>query len=111
MNNHPEGQSGKIIRVKQFDGFTKYEKDFTDPELERQIDASESEPGFAQRIADGVMGALKPEDDPADMQHNVIGRRRMHRRLREVTLANHGGETAEAPGGKVVEFRPRIKKT
>ena len=111
MNNHPEGQSGKVIRVKQFDEFTKYEKDFTDPELEKQIDASESEPGFAQRIADRALDAIKSEEETAGLHSNVIGRRRIHRRLHEVTLANHGGETAEAPEGKVIQFRPRMKKT
>lgn len=110
MNNPPERQGGKIIRIKQFDEFSKDEKLFADPELEGQIEAMESEPGFVQRIADRAMGALKPEDDPADRQHNVIGRRRMHQRLREVTLANQSRETADAPDGKVVQLRLRIKK-
>lgn len=110
MSNPQEGEDTKVIRVKQFDEFSKDEKLFADPELERQIEASTSEPGFAQRIADRAMGALKPEDDPADRQNNVIGRRRMHQRLHEVTLANHSGEIAGAPG-KVIQLKPRTSKT
>ena len=110
MSSPQEGQDTKVVRIKQFDEFSKDEKLFADPELEGQIDAMESEAGFAQRIADRVMGALKPEDDPSDRQHNVIGRRRMHQRLRNVTLANQSRDTADAPGGKIIRFAPRIKK-
>ncbi len=111
MSNPQEGQEDtKVVRIKQFDEFSKDEKFFADPEVEKQIEESTSEPGFSQRMADRVMGALKPEDDPSDGLHNVIGRRKMHQRLREVTLANQGRETADAPGGKIVQFRPRITK-
>ncbi len=110
MNNPPERQGGKIIRIKQFDEFSRDEKLFADPELEGQIEASTSEPGFAQRIADRALDAIKSEDEPVSEPGNVIGRRRMHQRLREVTLANQGRETADAPG-KIIQLRPRIKKT
>lgn len=42
----------------------------------------------------------------SDDSSNVIGRSRMHQRLRDVALATNGRETKEPPDN-IIEFRPR----
>ena len=107
--SHETKQDRKVVRVGQFDEFTKDEKLFADPDVERTIDEMESEPGFTEGFTLGVMDAIKPEDNPSDASHNVIGRRRMHQRMREVEMAKNRGEAAPEPG-KIIRFKPPTRR-
>lgn len=66
-------------------------------------------PAHMRKLKERIMGAVKSEDESADEPSNVIGQRRMHQRLREVTLASHRGEITELPDN-IIQFRPRAKR-
>lgn len=108
MEKPPEAQRNTtVVQVRQFDEFTRDEGFLADPEVERQIEEMKAEPGFAQRFADTVMDAIKPEDNPADPA-NVIGRSIMSSRRRQVAVAS---DKRLVEPGKITQLKSRTRKS